>query len=414
MCLLTRIAPVVLCLAAVPTYGQGRLAAQNILPDTFSSWTATGHQSFNSANQASSNGATTGATADPARAASAAREYGFVAGETSTYAHAAAAASQAPGSLSVTLYRMKDPSGAYGEYSYLRTPDMDRANFTEHSSMKANEALVLAGNLVLDVQGPDVHREGSDITALVSSVATKAREGLYPILPTHMPDDNRVAGSDHYILGPATLDQFFPGGIGNSLGFSYGTEVETAHFHLDGNDATMLIADFPTPQIAQSQLDLLSKKFNINGSQPTGAAPPLFAQRSQTLVSIVAGAPSSDSANKLLDQVQSGTVLTWNEPTFQFKEPSFSVMVVGAFVGTGTICLFAAVGSLAFGGVRLAIKRMFPNTIFDRSAQIDIMQLGLVSKPIKAEDFYSYDGKRIDTGTVDKNIPDRTALRLFK
>ena len=29
--------------------------------------------------------------------------------------------------LKLSLYKMKDPSGAYGEYSYLRAPDMPRA-----------------------------------------------------------------------------------------------------------------------------------------------------------------------------------------------------------------------------------------------------------------------------------------------
>ena len=121
-----------------------------------------------------------------------------------------------------------------------------------------------------------------------------------------------------------------------------------------------------------------------------------------------------EEANKLLDQIQPGSVLTWDQPTFQFKEPRFEVMVVGAFVGTGIICLLTIVGALAFSGFRLTMKKMFPNTLFDRSTQIDILQMGLVSKPIKAEDFYSFDGKSIDTGTVDKNLPDRTALRLFK
>jgi hypothetical protein len=404
MCLLKRTALIAACLIAAPAFGQG---AQNILPNTFAGWTATSHQPFHPGAQPILDKV----SADQANAAqAAAREYGFVSGETASYTQSAPNST----ALTATLYRMKDPTGAYGEYSYLRTPDMERADFTDHSSAKTDEALILTGNLVLDVSGTDPKRDAVDIKTLVSGVAPKAEDGLLPTLPDHMPSDNRVDRSDHYILGPETLDQFFPGGLGYSLGFAYGTEVETAHFHLGGQDATMLIADFPTPQIAQSQLDSLSKKFNINGSQPAATSPALFATRTQTLVAIVAGAPSSEEANKLLNQVQSGTVLTWNEPTFQFKEPSIEVMIVGAFVGTGVICLFAMVTSLAFGGFRLAVKRMFPNTLFDRSTQMEILQMGLVSKPIKSEDFYTFDGKRIDTSSVDKNLPDRTALRLFK
>jgi hypothetical protein len=403
-----RIVPILACLIAAPVFAQ---SAPNILPDGFANWKAFSRQEFRPGEQPSPNKA----TADQAQSAQAAtREYGFVSGEAVAYSPAGADIAGNPLTFTATVYRMKDPSGAYGEYSYLRTPDMGRADFSEHSSSAGNEALALVGNLVVDVQGLDPKRNASDIKALVTAVSQKATEGLLPTLPDRLPSENRIDKTDHYILGPQTLDQFFPGQLGSSLGFNYSPEVETAHFQMGKSDATLLIADFPTPQIAQSQLDSLSKKFNVNGSMPAATTPALFAQRNQTLVSIVAGAPSAQDANKLLDKVQSGTVLTWNEPTFQFNEPSIDVMVVGAFVGTGVICLITVVAALAFTGFRLSVKKMFPNTVFDRSSQMEVLQMGLVSKPIKAEDFYSFDGKRIDTGTVDKNLPDRTALRLFK
>jgi predicted small integral membrane protein len=64
-------------------------------------------------------------------------------------------------------------------------------------------------------------------------------------------------------------------------------------------------------------------------------------------------------------------------------------MIVGTIVGTGIICMFALISGLAFGGVRIVVKRMLPDKVFDRSDQMQILQLGLSSKPIKAEDFYS-------------------------
>jgi hypothetical protein len=405
-----RIAPILAYLIAAPVFAQ---SAPNILPDGFANWKAFSRQEFRPGQTPVLNKA----GADQAQnSQAAAREYGFVSGEAVSYSPGASgpAGGAQPQLATAIVYRMKDPSGAYGEYSYLRTPDMSRADFAEHSSSRANEALTLLGNLVIDVQGFDPQRNASDIKALLAAVAPKAVDGLLPTLPDRLPGENRIDKTDHYILGPQTLDQFFPGQLGSSLGFNYSPEVETAHFQMGKSDSTLLIADFPTPQIAQSQLDSLSKKFNVNGSMPAAATPALFAQRNQTLVSIVAGAPSAQDANKLLDKVQSGTVLTWNEPTFQFKEPSIEVMVVGAFVGTGAICLITVVAALAFTGFRLSIKKIFPNTVFDRSSQMEVLQMGLVSKPIKAEDFYTFDGKRIDTRTVDKNLPDRTALRLFK
>src|SRR5690349_23813845 len=92
-------------------------SGQNILPEAFRGWTATSHQTFKPGQEP----AATGAAANAEQASAAAREYGLVAGETANYSHGASGAGS---SLTATIYRMKDPSGAYGEYSYLRTPDM--------------------------------------------------------------------------------------------------------------------------------------------------------------------------------------------------------------------------------------------------------------------------------------------------
>ena len=58
-------------------------------------------------------------------------------------------------------------------------------------------------------------------------------------------------------------------------------------------------------------------------------------------------------------------------------------MIVGAITGTGVICMFAIIAGLAFGGVRLVVKRA-TNRVFDRPDQVQVLQLGLSSKPIKS------------------------------
>jgi hypothetical protein len=132
------------------------------------------------------------------------------------------------------------------------------------------------------------------------------------------------------------------------------------------------------------------------------------------MLEIVMGASTQAEAGSLLGQIESGTQVTWNEPTFQFKEPSIEMMIVGSIIGTGVICGFTLIAGLAFGGVRLVVKRAFPNKVFDRSSQIQVLQLGLSSKPINAEDFYQSDGTVIEEITVDKDLPDRVALRIFR
>jgi hypothetical protein len=57
-------------------------------------------------------------------------------------------------------------------------------------------------------------------------------------------------------------------------------------------------------------------------------------------------------------------------------------------LGTGVILLLALAVGLGFGGIRVFLRFFLPNKIFDREKQIEILQLGIYSKPIQAKDFY--------------------------
>lgn len=376
-----------LVLFALPAF------AQEILPPSVSGWSSQG----SSAKQAPMENAQSTAF----------REYGYVSCEVQSYVHGS-------DRLDVTLYKFKDPSGAYGAYSFLRQPDMAKADLKEHSSISSDRALALTGNLILEVHATHVADYDRQLKLLLSAVARHAQDGLLPSLWEHLPQDNIVPRSDRYILGPHTLNQLFPGNLGDSLGFQNGAEAEIARYHLNGQDAELLIADFPTPQLAQQQLASLQKNFNVNGSNQGAGSPPLYAKRTITLLAIVAGAPSQTDAGNLLSAVHSGTELTWNEPTFQFKEPRIEVMIVGSIIGSGIICLFAVIAGISFGGLRLIVKRVMPGKVFDRSEYVQILQLGLGSKPINSEDFYGYSAAPTDKIFVDKNLPDRVALRIFR
>jgi hypothetical protein len=362
-----------LFLPAVPAYAQG------ILPGSFGSWS--GNVQAGLAPPVLQSG-DSGAANRAALQEAARREYGFVSGENAEYKRGSE-------EMRVNLYKMKDPSGAYGLYSYLRTTDMPHANFTEHSSMSREHALVLIGNMVVEVTGKELPKNGEALKKLIAAVGPHSESGLLPTIGDRIPTKGFIDRTDKYILGPSALNQFFPLADGDWLGFSQGAEAETAKYRVNGHEIDFVIADFPTPQTAAKKLVELQKQFNINDSRGAGSAKPLYAKRAMTLVAIVSGATTKKEADAVLDQLESGTQITWNEPTFEFKEPGIGVMIVGAIMGTGVICLFAIIAGLAFGGVRLVVKRA-TNKVFDRPDQVQVLQLGLSSKPINAEDFYGY------------------------
>lgn len=365
----------------------GAVSGQNLLPNSVGSWTLTGNTQFTQA-----------VAGLQAEARSALAEYGLASGEEADFSRAGV-------SIHVRLYQMKDPTGAYGLYSYLRTPDMPHADLAAHSAMSRGRALALSGNLVVEIRGSDLLKITPDLKALVDAVASHAQEGPLPMLPRHMPANNMVERSDHYVLGPQTLNQFMSvdGATGDWLGFSEGAEAEVARYRLGGKEVTLLVADFPTPQSAIKKLAELKSKYHVIGALdsasvpssenvPASNAPPVFAKRSVTLLAIVSGTTSQAEAAALLKQVHSGTELTWNEPSFELTQPNIGTIVVGTIIGTGIICAFAIISGFAFGGVRLIVKRLLPDKVFDRSSHLQVLQLGLSSKPIKAEDFYSLGG----------------------
>jgi len=354
-------------------------SAQGILPKSFSGWSGSPNAGLIA--PVSHNGDTTTQPTEDGKAA-ARQEYGFVSGENATY-------TRGSDSLTVNLYKMKDASGAYGLYSYLRTTDLPQARLREHSSASQDHALVLIGNLVLEMQGNSLVKETRDVKVLIDVVEPHAEKGLLPMIQQHLPARSFVDRTDKYVLGPETLNQVFPLQNGDWLGFSQGAEAETARYRVNGHELNLVIADFPTPQTAAKRLGELRDQFNVNGSKNGANPTPLFAKRDMTLVAIVSGATSEKEANSILDQIASNAEITRTEPTFQFKEPSITMMIVGAIMGTGVICLFTIIAGLAFGGVRLVVKRA-TNKVFDRPDQVQVLQLGLSSKPINAEDFYGY------------------------
>ena len=80
--------------------------------------------------------------------------------------------------------------------------------------------------------------------------------------------------------------------------------------------------------------------------------------------------------------------MTWNEASQKCSDPTISTIVVGAILDTGLIMLLAVAAGLGFGGFRLFVKFLLPGRVFDRTANVEILQLGLASKPIEAKDFY--------------------------
>jgi len=314
------------------------------------------------------------------------QEYGYLSGNMQQY-------TKGGKTISVSLYRMKDASGAYGIYSYFRVPGMAHSSIAEHSSMSAAHALVLDGTVVIEIYGSngmDFANLEPDFKALVDALGSVPADSPYPDLVKRLPLRGFRQGTDRYILGPQALRSTIALGDGDWAGFANGAEAEVGQYQFESDNRvlTLIVLDYPTPQVATKMLKDWAAIFNLDAKDASSKLPAVYATRKLTTVGLVVGANKPDEAKALLAHLDSGEELTWNEPTFSVNEGNINGVIASVIVGTGILCMFTLVAGLAFGGVRLVAKRFLPGRVFDRGSSISVLQLGLGSKPINSDDFY--------------------------
>jgi hypothetical protein len=282
-----RLLPIgILCLVAATR----PVAAQSVLPSSFAGWSASGPNA--SASSAELSILELLRRPDPAIL----REYLLKSTEARVYA-------QGMQTASITLYRFRDPSSAYGAYTFLRNDSLSPVELGSFGCVAGDRALVVVGNLLLNITAKAARPSDADLKQLVASLDKVADHSPFPSIGEHLPEQGLVRRSEHYVLGPRALAQYVPIGTDDWVGFDHSAETVLARYRLAGKDATLLIASYPTQQIAAEKFASMLRRFTFD---PPGGVPPdqtvLFGKRSSSLIAVVIGAPSREAANKLLDQ----------------------------------------------------------------------------------------------------------------
>jgi hypothetical protein len=287
-------------------------------------------------------------------------------------------------SLALAITAFRDPTGAYQAFTFCRFHEMPGAALTETSALQNDRALLLVGNFLVHVRGLTPDTAAADLKDLAARLRPHADATPLPPIRTYLPVKDRVAGSDLYALGPAafrsamdSLDQHAFASLAQEADLASGAEAIAARYHTAGDDAVLLLIEYPTPQLAEQQLHHLGLAL-AQMLKKTDIA----VERKASLLSIVLGSPAPAFAHALRNQVNYDTSITWNEPVFTVTDPPIISTVAKIFVGTGIFMLAAIVLGVAFGGVRIVTKALFPGKVFDRPDQIEILQLRLSDKRV--------------------------------
>lgn len=347
----------------------------NLLPESFGGWTATGPATS----------AITGLSGIPGSAeeqAALLKEAGMTSAENRNYA-------KGQKQISVSLRQMRDSSSAYELYTFGLRPGMGKWAVGQLGAANRASADILIGNIVVVVSGAE-NTSAGEVGELANTLKSRADKTPLPPIPNYLPEDDCISGTERYALGPVAFraaakaagrEEF--AGLANSVGFSSGAEAMFAGFTNGRDNAVLLLIVYPTPQLAELHLRHLESALPA-GAKQSGTN----IERKASLLTITLKPTSADYAQALRNLVNYETQVTWNEASQTATDPSWGVIIVRIFIGTGVFMIAAVVVGIAFGGVRVLTKIFLPGKVFDRPERMEVIQLGLSGKTIDPRDFY--------------------------
>src|SRR5215475_11939566 len=97
-------------------------------------------------------------------------------------------------------------------------------------------------------------------------------EGELPSLPMHLPEKDKIAESEKYIIGPAAFSRLKNlGEMKDAINFDAGVEITTADYRNGGGQMSLIIVEYYTPQSASEGQTRVQDYFNAfpkTGTQP--------------------------------------------------------------------------------------------------------------------------------------------------
>jgi hypothetical protein len=297
------------------------------------------------------------------------KEYGFKDFEDAAYG-------KGDRRIEIKAIRFADASGAYGAFTFYKSPEMQTEKIGDQAASTNERVLFYRGNVlvqaVLDRITPMSAAELRELAADIPLPDSSARH--LPSLPLYLPRPGYVLNTAKYVVGPLGLASISSPIPADQVEFGRGAEVAQGQYNSGQGTATLTLISYPTPQIAGERLRAIDEAH----PQTQNAAAPLFlTKRSGPLVAIVTGAITPREAKSLLASVNYDAEVTWNERTGLSPADNVGKLMVGVFLLTGIILGLALVAGIAFGGIRIIAKRLFPGRFFDRSQDVEIIELKL-------------------------------------
>jgi hypothetical protein len=351
--------------APAPSIG-AQAGAQPVLPQQFGGWQRQG------APQASKDSA----AADPANA-EVLNEYGFAGFEASTYTR------DDGRTLKIRAARFEDASGAFGAYTFYLQPEMAREEIGDQGASLNQRILFYRGQVLVDaVFSRLTVMSAAELRELAGMLPRPGgNAGALPPVLAFMPHHGYVANTQKYAEGPLALSAIASPLPRDLVDFSADPHVVLGRYTTPSGLATLMLIYYPTPQLAAEHLRRIDAA--NHSAQPQAGIEavenvgPYFDKRTGPIVAIAAGPVSESDARTLLGAVNYDARVTWNENTYFDKKNNIANFLVNIVVLCMILGALSVVAGVAFGGVRVMVKRLLPGKIFDRPEQVEFISLHL-------------------------------------
>jgi len=285
-------------------------------------------------------------------------------------------------SVTIKAIQFQDASGAYWAFTFYKTPEMLNEKIGDQGASLNERILFYHGNILVDAVFQRLSAmSAAELRELASDLPRPpGTNGNLPGLPAYLPKEDYVRNTAKYIVGPIALEKERAPIPAQFVDFTKGAEVVLGDYRLSGISATLMLMSYPTPQIAASQLKQLQA---AQQSAPLSDAQ-IRVRRTGPIVVAVSGGVSEGDAKSLLSRVNYDADVTWNENTYATRRNNAANLIVGVILLAAIVCGLSIVAGVAFGGFRMAVKRLLPGKVFDRPDQLEIIALHLSDAPISS------------------------------
>ncbi|HWR16451.1 MAG TPA: DUF6599 family protein [Terriglobales bacterium] len=296
------------------------------------------------------------------------KEYGLVEAETAQYTK--------PGrTLSVKIARFHDASGAFGAFHFYRG-QMAPEDIGDMAASNNERILFLTSNLLVDAKFDRITpMSGGELRELASLLPKQTgNTANLPSVTTYLPKQGMVENSTRYVFGPVGLSRLPGAPPAEQVDFSTGAEIASAQYKTGKGVANLFLISYPTPGVAGLRLRSI-EQWHPSSTDQAGAS--VWSKRSGPLVAVVTGSISDGEAKTLLASVNYDADVTWNQDTGLNPRNNLGNLLVNIIVLIAILFGLAIVAGIAFGGLRILVKRMFPDRVFDRKDDIEIIRLNI-------------------------------------